>query len=175
MSNRHMRHLRPRISRNCRLRTIVSTAASKSVVVLRPAASASRRAAARRKAARRGPGRSRAACGRTAAERVAALRQQVVSQARRGRRTSVPSISLRVRVDRPVAQVLVAAAADGVEAFEREAERVDAPMADGALRVAAVLLDELADGQPLRGRFVLGQQRHVLGRTRQLARRAALR
>ena len=64
---RHRPRSLPRISRNCRLRTIVSTAARDAVVVASPAVAASRRAAARRKAARRGPGRSRAACGRTAA------------------------------------------------------------------------------------------------------------
>ena len=87
---------------------------------------------------------------------LAPHREQVGSQ-------TVETVELRsihgfhARVDRPVAQVLVAPAADRVEAFEREAERVDASMADGALGVAAMLFDELPDGQALGRGFVLGK------------------
>ena len=47
-------------------------------------------------------------------------------------------MQLGLRVDRPVAEVLVAAAADGVEAFEREAEGIDPR--DGSRRTARSLV-----------------------------------
>ncbi len=125
-------------------------------------------AAARRKAARLGPGHSPAACGRTAARPRRGASAAGSLAGRPGRRSSVPSGSLRLRVDRPVGQVLVAPPADGVEAFQREAERIDAPMARRAAGVAGVLLDELPHGQAIGRGFILGQPRHVLRRLRQL-------
>src|SRR5262249_14969074 len=99
-------------------------------------------------------------------EGITPLRQQVVSQA-------VETFKLRSvhsfhpRIDGPVAQVFVASPADGVEAFQREAERVDALMADCALGVCSVLRHQLPDGQSFCGGLVFGQARHVFWRTRQ--------
>jgi len=59
-----------------------------------------------------------------------------------------------------------AGATDGVEAFEREAKRIDALMAASALRIAAVALDQLKLDEALRS--FLGEHRHALWRTRQL-------
>src|SRR5262249_48112269 len=50
-------------------------------------------------------------------------------------------------IHRAAAQVVVPEPADRVIGFKREAKRVDAAVAGGARGDAAVLLDELADGQ----------------------------
>ena len=84
------------------------------VIVRFRARLASRRAAARRRAAPRGPARSPAACGRTAARsprggRVSRYVRKPVEPS-----NCVPSMSFALRVDRAVAQVLLAAPADRV-------------------------------------------------------------
>ena len=60
-------------------------------------------------------------------------------------------------IDRAAAEVGLAGAADGIERFEREAERIDAHVTPGAARIGAVFLGELPYRQVLRG-FVLGQR-----------------
>ncbi len=73
-------------------------------------------------------------------------------------------MALHARVDRPVAQVLLAAAADGVEAFQRESEGVDALMADRNTWDRCVCFStSLSNGQAFGGRFVVRQLRHILG------------
>ncbi len=72
------------------------------------------------------------------------------------------------RIDRPVAQVALAAAANGVVRFKGIAKRVDPRMATGATRVAGVPLDKLPHGEtPGRG-LVIRKLGNILGRTRQL-------
>src|SRR6266540_726329 len=73
----------------------------------------------------------------------------------------------RAGVDRPAAQVLLAPPPDRVEALEREAEGVDALVTEGALRVAGMLLHQLADGQALGRGLVLRELRNPLRRARQ--------
>ncbi len=99
-------------------------------------------------------------------ERVAPDGEQIVSQTVDiGELGAVHNLDLGV--DRSAAQVFFAAPADGVEAFQGKAEGVDALVADRALRVAGMLLDQLPDRQAGHGAFVRRQRRHVFWRARQ--------
>ena len=73
-----------------------------------------------------------------------------------------------MNVDGSVAQILFPAAADGVEAFQGKAERINPHMAHGAVWIAGMLFDQLADGQPLGIRLVLRKSGDVFGRPREL-------
>ena len=141
-----------------------------------PVVAASRRAAARRRAGRRGPGRSPAACGRTAAA-TASRRcgEQVVAQ-------PVEAVELGA-VAQPGAACRSAGRPGPCSRRRPMASKPSSAKPNGsirtwqldALRVAGVLLDELPHGQLVGRRFVVGQQRHVLGRAAAASRPAALR
>src|SRR5206468_12828765 len=69
--------------------------------------------------------------------------------------------------DWPVAEVALAASADGVEAFERKAEGIDPLVANVTARVGAVLLGKLTHSEIFRG-FVVGQAGYIFRRFGQL-------
>src|ERR1700733_1942594 len=71
-------------------------------------------------------------------------------------------------VDGSSGQVTIAEASDRVEIFQREAERIELDVAGRTAGVAAVPLDQLSHGEPLRPRFALGKPRHVFRRLGQL-------
>src|ERR1700733_6511397 len=71
------------------------------------------------------------------------------------------------RVDGPSAKIAGARPANGIVAFQRVAEAVEARVATRASRVTNVFLSQLPDGERLGG-FVLGQVGHILWRTRDL-------
>jgi len=73
---------------------------------------------------------------------------------------------LRPRVDLAVAEVTIAMPPNGVEVFQREAERIDALMAAGAARIGGVFFGKLSHGERLR-RLVFRELRDVLWRARQ--------
>ena len=155
---------RPRISRNGRLRTIASIAApTRWPFAFERATCISASSGSSESCGRAAEGEAQQLAAELLEEGLAAGGEQVIPQ-------PVEPLERRPRpglgpgVDRPVAEVLVAAPADRVEAFEREAERVDPLVAVGALGVAGVLLDELADGQARRRRLVVGELRDALRR-----------
>ena len=93
--------------------------------------------------------------------------QQVVPQACQ----SLDLVSVGERgpgVQGPARHVPLAAASDGVKAFQRKAERIDSSMAGGAARLAGMQGHQLAQGQPLGSGFIGRKLGHVLGRPRQL-------
>ena len=71
-------------------------------------------------------------------------------------------------VDREATGVLFAPTPDGIEALQRETQRIDARMAAGTGLVSGVLLEALADGQALGldGRIIRLDLRHHIGRRR---------